>query len=166
MKWSAARWWRVPGSITPHTKFKAEVYILSKEEGGRHTPFFNGYRPQFYFRTTDVTGVLTLPEGVEMVMPGDNVAIEAELITPIAMEKELRFAIREGGRTGRRRRGQRHHRIAVRSLPVRIIVTLACSECKRRNYTTTKNKRTTPDKLEFSKYCRFCRKHTAHKETK
>jgi elongation factor Tu len=88
-----------PGSITPHTKFKAEVYILSKEEGGRHTPFFNGYRPQFYFRTTDVTGVLNLPEGVEMVMPGDNVAITAELITPIAMEKELRFAIREGGRT-------------------------------------------------------------------
>jgi len=89
----------VPGSITPHTKFKAECYILSKEEGGRHTPFFNGYRPQFYFRTTDVTGVLTLPENVEMVMPGDNVAIEAALITPIAMEKELRFAIREGGRT-------------------------------------------------------------------
>jgi elongation factor Tu len=88
-----------PGSITPHTKFKAEVYILSKEEGGRHTPFFNGYRPQFYFRTTDVTGVVTLPEGVEMVMPGDNVTIEGTLITPIAMEKELRFAIREGGRT-------------------------------------------------------------------
>jgi len=88
-----------PGSIKPYTKFKAEVYILSKEEGGRHTPFFSGYRPQFYFRTTDVTGVLTLPEGVEMVMPGDNVTIEAELITPIAMEKELRFAIREGGRT-------------------------------------------------------------------
>jgi elongation factor Tu len=89
----------VPGTIDPHTKFKAEVYILSKEEGGRHTPFFSGYRPQFYFRTTDVTGVLTLPEGVEMVMPGDNVTISAELITPIAMEKELRFAIREGGRT-------------------------------------------------------------------
>jgi elongation factor Tu len=89
----------VPGSITPHTKFKAEVYVLSKEEGGRHTPFFTGYRPQFYFRTTDVTGILNLPEGVEMVMPGDNVAIEAELITPIAMEKELRFAVREGGRT-------------------------------------------------------------------
>jgi len=88
-----------PGTITPHVKFKAECYILTKEEGGRHTPFFNGYRPQFYFRTTDVTGVVTLPEGVEMVMPGDNVAIEAELITPIAMEKELRFAIREGGRT-------------------------------------------------------------------
>jgi elongation factor Tu len=88
-----------PGSITPHTKFKAECYILSKEEGGRHTPFFSGYRPQFYFRTTDVTGILSLSEGVEMVMPGDNVAIVGELITPIAMEKELRFAIREGGRT-------------------------------------------------------------------
>ncbi|MEI6092686.1 MAG: elongation factor Tu, partial [bacterium] len=88
-----------PGSITPHTKFKAQVYILSKEEGGRHTPFFNGYRPQFYFRTTDVTGVATLPAGIEMVMPGDNVMLEIELICPIAMEKELRFAIREGGRT-------------------------------------------------------------------
>ena len=89
----------VPGSITPHTKFRAEVYVLNRDEGGRHTPFFNGYRPQFYFRTTDVTGVVTLPEGVEMVMPGDNVSLEAALITPIAMEKELRFAIREGGRT-------------------------------------------------------------------
>jgi len=88
-----------PGSITPHKKFKAEVYVLSKEEGGRHTPFFNGYRPQFYFRTTDVTGTVALPEGVEMVMPGDNVSLVGELITPIAMEKELRFAIREGGRT-------------------------------------------------------------------
>ena len=88
-----------PGSITPHTKFKGEVYILTKEEGGRHTPFFNGYRPQFYFRTTDVTGVAQLPEGTEMVMPGDRVTISAELITPIAMEKGLRFAIREGGRT-------------------------------------------------------------------
>ena len=88
-----------PGSITPHTKFKAEVYILAKEEGGRHTPFFNGYRPQFYFRTTDVTGVAKLPKDVEMVMPGDNVSMEIELITPIAMEKELRFAIREGGHT-------------------------------------------------------------------
>jgi elongation factor Tu len=88
-----------PGSITPHTKFKAEAYILAKEEGGRHTPFFNGYRPQFYFRTTDVTGVVTLPEGVEMVMPGDNVPLEINLIMPIALEKELNFAIREGGRT-------------------------------------------------------------------
>jgi elongation factor Tu len=88
-----------PKSITPHTHFKGEVYILTKEEGGRHTPFFNGYRPQFYFRTTDVTGTVTLPEGVEMIMPGDNITVEGKLITPIAMEKELRFAIREGGRT-------------------------------------------------------------------
>jgi elongation factor Tu len=88
-----------PGTITPHTKFKAQAYILTKEEGGRHTPFFNGYRPQFYFRTTDVTGVASLPEGTEMVMPGDNVEMTVELITPIAMDKELRFAIREGGRT-------------------------------------------------------------------
>ena len=88
-----------PGSILPYRKFKAEAYVLTKDEGGRHTPFFNGYRPQFYFRTTDVTGVVSLPDGVEMVMPGDNVSVEVELITPIAMEKELRFAIREGGRT-------------------------------------------------------------------
>jgi elongation factor Tu len=88
-----------PGSITPHKKFKASAYILTKEEGGRHTPFFNGYRPQFYFRTTDVTGIAVLPEGVEMVMPGDNVSLTVELIVPVAMEKELRFAIREGGRT-------------------------------------------------------------------
>ena len=88
-----------PGSITPHTKFEAEVYVLTKEEGGRHTPFFKGYRPQFYFRTTDVTGVAQLPEGMEMVMPGDNVSLEVELITPVAMDKGLRFAIREGGRT-------------------------------------------------------------------
>jgi elongation factor Tu len=88
-----------PGSIKPHTEFTGEVYILSKDEGGRHTPFFNNYRPQFYFRTTDVTGSVKLPEGVEMVMPGDNVSIEVELITPIAMEKTIRFAIREGGKT-------------------------------------------------------------------
>jgi len=88
-----------PGSVTPHKKFKAEVYVLSKEEGGRHTPFFNKYRPQFYFRTTDVTGEISLAEGTEMVMPGDNVSITVDLINPIAMEKGLRFAIREGGRT-------------------------------------------------------------------
>jgi elongation factor Tu len=88
-----------PGSITPHTKFKAEVYVLTKEEGGRHTPFFKGYRPQFYFRTTDVTGEVELPEGTEMVMPGDNISIRVNLITPIAMDQGLRFAIREGGRT-------------------------------------------------------------------
>jgi elongation factor Tu len=88
-----------PGSVTPHAKFKAEVYVLSKEEGGRHTPFFNKYRPQFYFRTTDITGEVSLPEGVEMCMPGDNITITVQLIAPIAMEKSLRFAIREGGRT-------------------------------------------------------------------
>jgi len=88
-----------PGSIKPHTKFEAEVYVLSKEEGGRHTPFFGGYRPQFYFRTTDVTGEVILPSGVEMVMPGDNIKVEVQLIAPIAMEEGLRFAIREGGRT-------------------------------------------------------------------
>ena len=88
-----------PASITPHTKFAAEIYVLSKDEGGRHTPFFNKYRPQFYFRTSDVTGSVTLPEGVEMVMPGDNIGVDIELIAPVAMEKGLRFAIREGGRT-------------------------------------------------------------------
>jgi elongation factor Tu len=88
-----------PGSITPHTKFTAEIYVLSKDEGGRHTPFFNGYRPQFYFRTTDVTGSIELPKGTEMVMPGDNISIEVALIQPIAMEEGLRFAIREGGKT-------------------------------------------------------------------
>ncbi len=88
-----------PGSITPHTKFKGQVYVLDKDEGGRHTPFFSNYRPQFYFRTTDLTGVVALPSGVEMVMPGDNVEVSIELINPIAMEKEVRFAIREGGRT-------------------------------------------------------------------
>ena len=88
-----------PGSITPHTKFAAEVYVLSKEEGGRHTPFFNGYRPQFYFRTTDVTGSIALPAGTEMVMPGDNIQMEVALIAPIAMEQGLRFAVREGGKT-------------------------------------------------------------------
>ena len=88
-----------PGSITPHTEFKAQVYVLTKDEGGRHTPSFNNYRPQFYFRTTDVTGVLNLPDNVEMVMPGDNIGLVVELITPIALEKEVRFAIREGGRT-------------------------------------------------------------------
>ncbi|NQT24146.1 elongation factor Tu, partial [candidate division KSB1 bacterium] len=88
-----------PGSITPHTKFEGQVYVLKKEEGGRHTPFFAGYRPQFYFRTTDVTGAIILPEGVEMIMPGDNITIKVELIEPIAMEEGLRFAIREGGRT-------------------------------------------------------------------
>ena len=93
------RLWGKPGSITPHTHFTGEVYVLSKDEGGRHTPFFNNYRPQFYFRTTDVTGSVTLPAGTEMVMPGDNVKMTVALIAPIAMEEKLRFAIREGGRT-------------------------------------------------------------------
>ena len=96
---SAARFCAKPGSIHPHTKFQGQVYVLKKDEGGRHTPFFNNYRPQFYFRTTDVTGVITLPEGTEMCMPGDNVEMDVELITPIAIEEGLRFAIREGGRT-------------------------------------------------------------------
>ena len=104
-----------PGSITPHTKFKAETYILTKEEGGRHTPFFNGYRPQFYFRTTDVTGITTLPEGTEMVMPGDNVSMEVNLITPIAMDEGLRFAIREGGRTVGAGLVTSHHRVRSRT---------------------------------------------------
>ena len=99
MRWSAGQVLAKPESITPHTKFEAEVYMLTKEEGGRHTPFFKGYRPQFYFRTTDVTGAVELPEGTEMVMPGDNVQMKVELIAPIAMEDGLRFAIREGGRT-------------------------------------------------------------------
>jgi elongation factor Tu len=98
-RWSAGQVLAKPGSITPHTKFEAEVYVLSKEEGGRHTPFFKGYRPQFYFRTTDVTGAVELPEGTEMVMPGDNMKMVVTLIAPIAMEEGLRFAIREGGRT-------------------------------------------------------------------
>ena len=96
---SAARFCAKPGTIHPHTKFKGQVYVLTKDEGGRHTPFFNNYRPQFYFRTTDVTGVISLPEGTEMCMPGDNVVMDVELITPIAIEEGLRFAIREGGRT-------------------------------------------------------------------
>ena len=100
-----------PGSITPHTKFTAEIYVLSKDEGGRHTPFFNGYRPQFYFRTTDVTGSIELPAGTEMVMPGDNVSITVSLIAPIAMEEGLRFAIREGGTYRRRRRRRQSDRV-------------------------------------------------------
>ena len=102
-----------PGSVKPHTKFKAEAYILTKDEGGRHTPFFTNYRPQFYFRTTDVTGIVTLPEGTEMVMPGDNVTMEVALIVPIAMEEKLRFAIREGRTDGRRGRRRLHHRVII-----------------------------------------------------
>ncbi|MCE7963369.1 MAG: elongation factor Tu [Acidobacteria bacterium ACB1] len=143
-----------PGSITPHTKFKAEAYVLTKEEGGRHTPFFTGYRPQFYFRTTDVTGVANLPAGVEMVMPGDNIQMEIELIAPIAMEKGLRFAIREGGRT-----------VGAGTVP-RDNIILQCTECKERNYVTTKNKKNTPNRLELNKFCRRCRCHRLHRENK
>src|SRR4030095_6883572 len=150
-----------PGTIKPHKKFKAEVYVLTKEEGGRHTPYFNGYRPQFYFRTTDVTGVCTLPQGVEMVMPGDNVTMAIELIVPIAMEKELRFAIREGGRTV-----GAGVVTEISEEGLGDIISLACRTCQRRNYSTTKNRRTHPDRLELKKYCRWCRKHTAHRETK
>ena len=147
-----------PGSITPHTKFKGEVYVLTKEEGGRHTPFFTGYRPQFYFRTTDVTGTAELPDGVEMVMPGDNVTIDVNLLTPIAMDKGLRFAIPRGRAHGRGRHGHRDHRVgrdrASEREPrqelgtrdgeatMRDNVTLQCGDCKRRNYVTTKNKKT------------------------
>src|SRR3970282_993124 len=161
-----------PGSIKPHTKFKGEVYILSKEEGGRHTPFFNGYRPQFYIRTTDVTGSLQLPEGVEMVMPGDNTTITATLHVPVALEKGARYAIREGGRTVgagtiteilEEGHGAPYPH---RGFDMRDIIHMACGDCKRRNYSTTKNKKKTTDRLEFSKYCRFCRKHTAQQATK
>ena len=150
-----------PGSIKPHTKFKGEVYILSKEEGGRHTPFFNGYRPQFYIRTTDVTGTLNLPEGVEMVMPGDNTTITGELMAPVALEKGARFAIREGGRTVGAGHDYGDRRIEAgiglraadpdqaAGAVMRDIIALACTECKRRNYSTTKNKKKTTERLEF-----------------
>ena len=186
-----------PGSITPHTNFEAQVYVLTKEEGGRHKPFFNNYRPQFYFRTTDVTGSITLPEGTEMVMPGDNTTMAVELGKPIAMDEGLRFAIREGGRTvgaGRvtkiikssRIRDARRpppeapvrpdHRLNRRT-PVpqriprmaknekRVKVTLACEQCKRRNYITMKNKQNDRERIEMKKYCRWDRTHTLHKET-
>ena len=167
-----------PGSITPHKKFKGEVYILKKEEGGRHTPFFKGYRPQFYFRTTDVTGLVTLPEGVEMVMPGDNINLEIELITPIACEEGLRFAIREGGKTvgagvvtkilpdDVKSRSKAAEYWSQDMAAQRVIITLECTDCRERNYSTTKNKRANAEKLELSKFCSRCRKHTNHKETK
>ena len=172
--------WRSRGSITPHTKFHAEVYVLTKEEGGRHTPFFKGYRPQFYFRTTDVTGSVELPEGMEMVMPGDNVQMTIELITPIAMDEGLRFAIREGGRTvgagvvtkilnaytSARARSSQPRLPVTNGSPTRLIsprvamardkIILACSDCKNRNYFTTKNKRLHPERVEWKKYCPRC----------
>ncbi len=145
---------------------------MSKEEGGRHTPFFNGYRPQFYFRTTDVTGSASLPDGVEMVMPGDNVEMTIELIAPIAMEEGLRFAIREGGRTVGAGRVTKIHEVTGRKTPMarkegnRPKITLACTECKRRNYNTVKNRVNDRDRLEMKKYCRWCRTHTLHRESR
>ena len=165
-----------PGSVTPHTNFEAQVYILSKEEGGRHTPFFNGYRPQFYFRTTDVTGTANLPAGVEMVMPGDNVEMTVELINPIAMEdgpalrhprgwphrgRRPRHQDREVGERKRRNKGRMAKKEGNRPK-----ITLACTDCKRRNYNTVKNRVNDRDRIEFKKYCRWCRKHTLHRETR
>src|SRR6201987_4877045 len=157
-----------PGSITPHTKFKAEAYVLTKEEGGGHTPFFTGYRTQFYFRTTDVTGDVKLPQGVEMVMPGDNVSCEVTLITPVALEKGLRFAIREGGHTvgAGAVTDIIEERVRNEGLVTREIITLECGDCKNRNYPRTKNKKKHSERIETKKFCNSCRKHTAHKEVK
>src|SRR4026207_2237611 len=155
-----------PGTIKPHTTFKAQVYVLTKEEGGRHTPFYNGYRPQFYLRTTDVTGNISLPEGAEMVMPGDNVEMGVELITPIALEVGQRFAIRERGRTV----GAGAITSITESPMARggagPTFQLACTECKERTYTTRKNKKNDPNRIELNKYCPRCRKHTLHREAK
>ena len=143
------------------------MYILTKDEGGRHTPFFSNYRPQFYFRTTDITGSIALPEGIEMVMPGDNTEMTVELIAPIAMEEGLRFAIREGGRTVGAGRVTKIDQVGE---PVasdkRVKVTLACEVCKRRNYITVKNKTNDRERIEMKKYCRWDRRHTLHKETR
>ena len=154
-----------PGSIKPHKKFKGEVYVLSKDEGGRHTPFFKGYRPQFYFRTTDVTGVAQLPAGMEMVMPGDNVQLEIELITPIAMDKGLRFAIREGGRTVGAGTVSEIIELEVSNMASENI-TFQCTECKRKNYTSMKNKKTYHGTAGDEEVLPFCRKHHPHKEIK
>ena len=156
-----------PGSIKPHTKFRAEVYVLTKEEGGRHTPFFNGYRPQFYLRTTDVTGDIGLPDGAEMVMPGDNIEMTVELITPIALEDGQRFAIREGGRTvGAGAIVRSRSRDDMARVEARPTIQLACTECKERTYTTRKNKKNDPNRIELQKYCPRCRRHTLHREAK
>ena len=155
------------GSIKPHTTFKAQVYVLTKEEGGRHTPFYNGYRPQFYLRTTDVTGNISLPEGAEMVMPGDNVEMGVELITPIALEVGQRFAIREGGRTvgagaitsiAGVTRWPESKRVRRSSSP--------CTECKERTYTTRKNKKNDPNRIELISTVPADRQHTLHREAK
>ena len=151
-----------PGSVTPHTQFEAEVYVLTKDEGGRHTPFFKGYRPQFYFRTTDVTGAVELPEGVEMVMPGDNTKMTIELITPIAMEEGLRFAIREGGRTVGAGVVTKSHRVSGMA---RDKVILECTDCKSRNYFTTKNSGSIRS-VSSGGSIAACESHKLHKETK
>ena len=157
-----------PGSVKPHTKFIARVYVLTKEEGGRHTPFYNGYRPQFYLRTTDVTGAIGLTGGAEMVMPGDNVDMNVELITPIALETGQRFAIREGGHTVGA--GAITEILELvrwpRAAENRPVILLACTECKERTYSTTKNKKNDPNRIELQKYCPRCRRHTLHREAK
>jgi ribosomal protein L33 len=151
-KTSSAAWcWPSPARITPHTKFKAEVYVLSKEEGGRHTPFFTNYRPQFYFRTTDVTGTSRCPRGVEMVMPGDNVSVEINLIAPSRWKKAS---------------ASPSAKAVAPSARAREIITLACTDCKQRSYSTTKNKRKGGERLELKKFCRHERKHTVHREIK
>ena len=155
------------GSIKPHTKFKAQVYVLTKEEGGRHTPFYNGYRPQFYLRTTDVTGTISLPDGAEMVMPGDNVEMGVELITPIALEVGQRFAIREGGRTvGAGAITSISGVTPMARVEARPTIQLACTECKERTYTTRKNKKNDPNRIELRSTARACRRHTLHREAK
>ena len=157
---------RAPSPRTPN--FQAQVYVLTQAEGGRHKPFFNNYRPQFYFRTTDVTGMIQLPEGTEMVMPGDNIEMTVELGKPIAMDEGLRFAIREGGRTVGAGRVNEDHQIRNHDgkNEKRIAVTLACEQCKRRNYITMKNKINDRERIEMKKYCRWDRVHTLHKETR
>ena len=150
-----------PGSITPHTEFEAEVYCLSKDEGGRHTPFFNGYRPQFYIRTTDVTGSIQLPEGVEMVMPGDNIKMTSELITPVALEEGVRFAIREGGRTVGAGVSDEGAEVGttVAKKEDRVVIDLACTSAGSGPTPREKNRRNDPDRIELRKYCPRCRQH-------
>ena len=152
-----------PGSIKPHTKFKGEVYILSKEEGGRHTPFFNGYRPQFYIRTTDVTGVAEAAGGRRDGDAGRQHDDHGRADHAGGAREGRALRDSRGRPHGGRRHDHGDHRV---SAAMRDIIHLACGDCKRRNYSTTKNKKKTTERLEFSKYCRFCRKHTAHKETK
>ena len=152
-----------PSSVTPHTKFEGEVYVLKKEEGGRHTPFFTNYRPQFYMRTTDVTGTVALPEGTKMVMPGDNTKMTIELITPVALEEQQRFAIREGGRTVGA--GIVTKILAVERMAERVSIALACSECEARNYQDDAKARAR-GQLTLKKFCPTCKRHTVHRETK